>query len=38
MGYAASISARYDWGLKDAFRDNQAKTRTFSMLLGWRVR
>jgi hypothetical protein len=38
MGYAVSIGARYDWGLKDAFKDNQAKTRTFSLLLGWRVR
>jgi outer membrane protein with beta-barrel domain len=38
MGRSFSIGARYDWGLRDAFKDNQAKTRTLSLLLGWRVR
>jgi hypothetical protein len=37
MGHALSLSARYDWGLRDAFKDNQAKTRTLVVLLGWRV-
>ena len=38
MGHALSVSARYDWGLRDAFKNNVAKTRTFVVLLGWRAR
>lgn len=38
MGHAISVSARYDWGLRDAFKNNLAKTRTLAVLLGWRVR
>ena len=37
MGHAVSVSARYDWGLRDAFKDNLAKTRTLAVLLGWRI-
>jgi len=32
------FGARYDWGLRDAFKDNLAKTRTLAILLGWRLR
>jgi hypothetical protein len=38
MSHAISVGARYDWGLRDAFVNNIAKTRTFSALIGWRVR
>lgn len=38
MGHAISVSARYDWGLRDAFKNNLAKTRTLAILLGWRLR
>jgi hypothetical protein len=38
MGQFISLSARYDWGLRNAFKDNIAKTRTFVALIGWRVR
>ena len=38
LGQLLSVGARYDWGLRDAFKDNVAKTRTFVALIGWRVR
>jgi hypothetical protein len=36
-GRPLTLSARHDWGLKDAFKDNIAKTRTASVVLGWRI-
>jgi hypothetical protein len=37
-GRALTLSARYDRGLKDAFADNEAKTETVVVMLGWRLR
>ncbi|MGH7617915.1 MAG: hypothetical protein ACREPM_11850 [Gemmatimonadaceae bacterium] len=37
LRHAISLGARYDWGLRDAFKNNLAKNRTFSMLVGWRI-
>ncbi|MFI5312190.1 MAG: porin family protein [Gemmatimonadales bacterium] len=36
-GRTFTISARYDWGVKDAFRNNDAKNRALSVLLGIRL-
>jgi hypothetical protein len=37
-GRTYSLSARYDWGAKDAFKQNDAKNRALSLLLGIRLR
>jgi DNA-binding transcriptional MocR family regulator len=37
-GRTFTLSARYDWGVKDAFSNNDAKNRALSVLLGIRLR